>query len=187
MSLPAKLGLGAAQTRFDDLQMIHVLLTADGPIHGVGAFLPFHRYFVHIHESLLRSECNYAGAQPYWDESLDAGNFSHSVILDPESGFGGNGVGKDNCIVDGPFKDYVNSIGPGQTYGKHCINRAVDECMSQNAKKENIAGCMGKKTYVDAWNCIEGMPHSAGHGGIGGQVRTFLPLAYAGSQWTGMY
>lgn len=78
--------------------------------HNQGAFLPFHRYLVHTHETILRTECNYTGTQPYWDEVLDAGNFTHSVVLDPETGFGGDGYGANNCIKDGPFKDYVVSL-----------------------------------------------------------------------------
>lgn len=34
------------------------------PNHTQGAFLPFHRYFVTVHEHLLRAECNYTGPLP---------------------------------------------------------------------------------------------------------------------------
>ncbi|KAF2270326.1 Di-copper centre-containing protein [Lojkania enalia] len=168
MSKPAKLGLPAARTIFDEFQMSHVLNTK--VVHGVGAFLPFHRLFIHAHEALLQAECNYTGGQPYWNESLDAGNFSSSIILDPEVGFGGNGTGPLNCIVDGPFKDYVNPIGPGQTFSDHCIDRIISDCASEMAGRQSIDQCMRMQNFSAFGPCLEGMPHVAGHGGIGGQM-----------------
>lgn len=35
-----------------------------------GQFLPWHRYYMYLHEYLLRTECNYTGAQPYVHKSL---------------------------------------------------------------------------------------------------------------------
>ncbi|PVH93785.1 Di-copper centre-containing protein [Periconia macrospinosa] len=168
MSLPAKLGLTGARTRFDEFQKIHVLHTP--LIHGVGAFLPYHRYYIQAHETALRTECHYAGAQPYWDEARDAGNFSKSILLDPETGFGGDGVGPNKCIADGPFKDYVNSIGPGENITDHCIDRQINDCMSEGAAQQNVDACMKMKTFESAWNCMEAMPHSSGHSGINGQM-----------------
>ncbi|KAF2187156.1 Di-copper centre-containing protein, partial [Zopfia rhizophila CBS 207.26] len=168
MKLPAKLGLEGVRTRFDELQQVHVLQTE--MVHGVGAFLPFHRFFMHAHEHLLKTECNYTAGQPYWDESLDAGNFSRSIVLDPETGFGGDGIGTDRCIKDGPFKDYVNAIGPGRTISDHCIDRRVDDCTSQLADRKYVDECMQMRNFSTLWPCIESAPHSAGHGGIGGEA-----------------
>jgi tyrosinase len=64
---------------------------------------------MYAHEHLLRTECRYSGAQPYWDEARDAGSFSSATIFDPESGFGGDGKGASNCIADGPFARYTVS------------------------------------------------------------------------------
>jgi tyrosinase len=129
---------------------------------------------MHAHEYLLRNECNYTGGQPYWDESLDAGNFATSIVLDPETGFGGNGVGPSNCIADGPFKDYVNAIGPGPNITDHCIDRIISDCSSQGAAKSFVDTCMKAGNLSTFWPCLEGAPHSAGHGGIGGQVCLIL-------------
>lgn len=133
--------------------------------------MPFHRYFVHAHEQLLRTECNYQGAQPYWDETHDAGNFSGSSVLDPITGFGGNGQGTNNCIKDGPFKDYVNAMGPGTLVSDHCIDRQVNNGAGVFASKQFVDQCLETKTFSTAWACLEALPHTAGHGGIGGQVR----------------
>ncbi|WPB06882.1 uncharacterized protein RHO25_011542 [Cercospora beticola] len=51
-----------AKTLFQALQEQHQLQSDF--IHEVGAFLPYHRYMTHAHESLLRNKCNYTGAQP---------------------------------------------------------------------------------------------------------------------------
>lgn len=102
MSSPAKLGtIEGAENRWDELQWAHIyqsnvihgvgdcklptfffffftrylywmkvrglLLT-----HYICIVLPWHRYYVRVHELLLQTECNYTGAQPYWDEQLDA-------------------------------------------------------------------------------------------------------------------
>ncbi|KAJ4287542.1 hypothetical protein N0V90_012245 [Kalmusia sp. IMI 367209] len=125
---------------------------------------------MHAHESILRTECNYTGTQPYWDEPLDAGNFSHSVVLDSLTGFGGDGTGPNNCIADGPFKDYVNALGPFQQISDHCIDRRLDECSSAMADKKFVNDCMAMKNFTTFWPCLEGGPHGAGHGGIGGQL-----------------
>jgi tyrosinase len=134
-----------------------------------GAFLPWHRYLLHTHEYILKTECNYTGTQPYWQESLDAGNFTHSIVLDPETGFGGDGAGPNNCIKDGPFKDYVNAIGPGLSVTDHCIDRQISDCMSGMAAQNNVDQCMAMRNFSMLWPCIEDSPHKAGHGGIGGQ------------------
>ena len=39
--------------------------------HHTASFLPWHRYFLHIYESTLRSKCGYEGGLVYWDWTLD--------------------------------------------------------------------------------------------------------------------
>lgn len=168
MTLPAKLNLKGPRTRFDEFQKIHIQATTT--VHFVGAFLPFHRYLMHAHEQILRTECNYTGAQPYWDETLDAGKFSTSIVLDPVTGFGGDGQGPNNCITDGPFKNYVNPLGPYQAITNHCIDRKINECVSATAAPKYVENCMAFGNYSGFWPCLEAFPHSAGHGGMGGEV-----------------
>jgi tyrosinase len=102
---------------------------------------------------------------------MDAGRFKQSVLLDATYGFGGNGRSSDGCITDGPFSNYTNVIGPGTTNTPHCINRAINEKTSSGANQTNIDKCLKSTTYAGAWPCLEGTPHGAGHGGIGGEVR----------------
>lgn len=63
MRLPPKVGLRGCQTLFDELQANHQIQAA--VTHFVGAFLPYHRYLMHIHEHFLRTECGWTGSQPY--------------------------------------------------------------------------------------------------------------------------
>lgn len=103
--IPAQSGLAATVSRYDDLIKAHQLQS--GVVHGDGWFLPFHRLHMYAHEKLLREECGYEGAQPYWDEEADAGRFTQAEIFDTELGFGGTGRVGDRCITDGPFANYT--------------------------------------------------------------------------------
>ncbi|KAK4038185.1 hypothetical protein C8A01DRAFT_37889 [Parachaetomium inaequale] len=186
MKKPARLGLPAAKTRFDELQAIHQLQAY--ATHFVGAFLPFHRMMMYAHESALRNECNYTGYQPYWYEQQDAGNFRNSVLFDATYGFGGNGVGANGCIATGPFANYTNSLGPGYDNTQHCINRAISDQTSTGSRQANVDACLRLTTFETAWPCIEGQPHTGGHGGVGGQMLNGVsspgdPLFYLHHTW----
>ncbi|KAH8727573.1 hypothetical protein GQ44DRAFT_725108 [Phaeosphaeriaceae sp. PMI808] len=164
MKKPATLGLKGTTNRHEEHQAAHQLQSY--ATHFVGGFLPFHRALLHAHETALRTECKYKGWQPYWEEQLDAGNFTHSVLLDPVTGFGGNGSGPNHCITDGPFASYINHLGPGYEYTKHCINRIVDETFSSFSSQTLVDACLAKPDFLSAWNCIERRPHQGGHGGM---------------------
>ena len=62
MTSPAKLAkFPGAKTRWDEfagLHQVHALT-----IHSTGNFLPYHRYFLKVHEGLLK-ECGYIGPLP---------------------------------------------------------------------------------------------------------------------------
>ncbi|KAL2840821.1 hypothetical protein BJX68DRAFT_278882 [Aspergillus pseudodeflectus] len=93
-------GLDGAVNRVDDFQAAHSDQTPS--IHWVGHFALWHRYFVASYEKALGEECGYAGAQPYWNWSLDASTDIESTaiedilfesdIFDACHGFGGNGA-----------------------------------------------------------------------------------------------
>ncbi|KAI2627026.1 Di-copper centre-containing protein [Hypomontagnella submonticulosa] len=173
MSTPAKSGIPGAKTRWDELQYAHIVQTEY--VHGVGAFLPFHRYFVTVHEHLLRTECNYTGPLPYWDEPSDVGNINGSAIFDVEVGFGGNGTGAKSCIVDGPFANLTLRFKEDMTVSNYCISRYLNDRAFSAAAQEFVDMCLEREKYTDAWNCLEGRPHGAGHGGVSGtMVNTFL-------------
>jgi len=60
---PAKHGIAGARTLWDELQYIHIYQATY--IHFVGAFLPWHRYYLAAHAALLRNECDYRGRMPF--------------------------------------------------------------------------------------------------------------------------
>jgi tyrosinase len=137
-------------SRYDDLVYTHIQQTFS--IHYVGHFLPWHRYFVATYEHMLRDECGYKGAQPYWDWTLDVNPpnsnisvdeyFARSPVFDADTGFGGNGqfvpVNESNpfevpgrtgggCVQDGPFAgdSQLVHLGPTSsvTYNPQCLKR----------------------------------------------------------------
>jgi tyrosinase len=62
MKSPAKMNkMPGAKTRWDEFASLHQIHALQ--IHSTGQFLPYHRYFLHVHEYLL-SECGYTGGLP---------------------------------------------------------------------------------------------------------------------------
>ena len=106
----------------------------------------------------------------YWQEQLDAGDFAGSVVMNPEMGFGGGGRFSDDCITDGPFRNYRNQIGIGYTREDQCIRRRFNETASSFADQLYVDDCLNTNNFLAAWSCIEGWPHYAGHAGVGRQV-----------------
>lgn len=131
------------KSRYDDFQALHIAMTER--IHFVGQFLPYHRQLLSLYEKELRTTCGYTGAQPYWDWTKDAQNFSASPVFDDVYGFGGNGEWLEDisglpvtslapgplvrtgggCVKTGPFADRQISMGPGKNtaYTPHCLRR----------------------------------------------------------------
>ena len=116
----------------------------------------------------------------YWDEPLDSGSFSKSIIFDPETGFGGDGVAPSYCIQDGPFAGYVNGIGPGHLVKDHCIDRQINDAFSILTHRDFVESCYEAESYERAWPCLEGFPHAGGHGGVGREVSSLVTLPLTG-------
>jgi tyrosinase len=57
-------------------------------IHGNPKFLVWHRYFLWTFEMALRDQCNFWDPLPWWDETLDAGNFHNSDMFTNTAYFG---------------------------------------------------------------------------------------------------
>ena len=125
----------------------------------------------------------------YWDEPRDAGNFINSDVLDPITGFGGNGVGASRCIVDGPFASFIDHLGPGyRTTTPHCIHRIVNESISILSSQPYVNDCLSQSNYLDFWPCLELAPHLGGHGGVGGLMLDGIsspgdPIFYLHHTW----
>ncbi|KAJ6024002.1 Di-copper centre-containing protein [Penicillium herquei] len=137
-------------------------------------FLPWHRYYVRMHELALQNLCNYKGAHPYWDELTDYtyGNVRDSPIFDPHTGFGGNGTGSDSCVGDGPFKNIkLHMSNHHARKDSFCLSRDLDQSSFAYGTTSNIEECFGYANYTDAWQCYNGYPHGQGHGAVGGLMK----------------
>ncbi|RDW76862.1 uncharacterized protein DSM5745_06854 [Aspergillus mulundensis] len=171
-----------ARNLWDELHHLHI---GQGQyVHYVGHFLPWHRYLVRAHEVLLQTLCNYNGAQPYWDELTDyeAGPIGRSSVFDAQFGFGGNGVGRNRCINNGPFRGHTLHIRAGEANADYCISRRFNQTAWAWASRQNIDECFAERKYTDAWWCYNLYPHSAGHVAVGGVVsRDSETLALAGT------
>jgi tyrosinase len=152
------------------------------PVHGVAAFLPWHRYFVQVYEDALH-ECGYTGTAMYWDWVADSSNPTQSAVWDPITGFGGNGTGPPQSlgraprVMDGPFADYSPRYwGPDVDPHGLCRNWVEGipgnpDQMDMHAHRYTpavVQSVMDLTAFVDFARELEGGPHSAVHFGVGG-------------------
>ncbi|KAH6646180.1 hypothetical protein BKA67DRAFT_696072 [Truncatella angustata] len=164
---PASGQFSHAKNRYEDIVRVHQMMV--DTIHGNNIFLFWHRYYVWTLQQIMKDECGFTGAFPWWDETLDAGNFASSPIFTPEF-FGSMPKSKGNkgsCITDGYFADTVCHIGPGTGFTDHCLSRAVDETLTAQASKAFVTTCNSRSNYPDMENCAELGPHAYGHNGVG--------------------
>ena len=102
MDRPSAGGFPGSQNRWEDLVSVHQQQTPN--IHMSGAFLPWHRYYLAIFQSLLIEECQYGGPMLWWDETRDAGNFANANLF-TDQWFGAAPLrtsdGQATCIENG--------------------------------------------------------------------------------------
>ncbi|KXJ86055.1 hypothetical protein Micbo1qcDRAFT_126950, partial [Microdochium bolleyi] len=165
---PTRVFTTAAANRYEELVYVHQQMT--NTIHQDGVFLPWHRYFTWIFESMLREECSYTGPFPWWDEARDANNFAASGLFTSEY-FGSlppiGSDGSGSCISGGVFADIVLTIGPGQNNIRHCISRAENKTITAFDNQSYFNFCMSRTNFTVFAVCNENGPHALGHNGIG--------------------
>ena len=143
---------------------------------------------------MLRNECGYKGAQPYWDWTLDSdpsdlSKFTSSPVFDPETGFGGNGDWVENdptswmppvpgrtgggCVNDGPWaglNDVVH-MGPANstTLNEQCLKRDLaPEFAARYLNIDQTRLTLGMESYETFTGSVEGktsFDESGVHGG----------------------
>ncbi|EEU41258.1 uncharacterized protein NECHADRAFT_83487 [Fusarium vanettenii 77-13-4] len=202
------------QSRYDDFVALHINATRGGQdapslidqppnngtqpqitiygVHGVGVFLPWHRYAIWTFESVLRTECNYTGTQPYWDWTLDNPASNGSLFKSPVlKSFGGDGSATNNCVEDGPFTgDTFLNIGPLESLAKNprCLTRAITEDLFNTSSgwEDIYPPTMSRRSFVQLQAFIDSLdfiteedkvetgafvsPHTLGHSVIGGDL-----------------
>ncbi|KAK7998875.1 Tyrosinase-like protein orsC [Apiospora marii] len=169
METPSKTRYAGSISRWDELQALHVAQVQY--IHTTGSFFPWHRYYMTVHEALLRSECGYKGVIPYWNEQADqaAAPLYASSIFDAETGFGSNKTDAKGCLVDGPFANVTNTLMSDFTRGAPmCMQRGLDQAQFNLVAQAKVDLCLAAATYVDLNACLGGDPHIAGHVAVGG-------------------
>ena len=129
---------------------------------------------IHAHESILKSECNYAGTIPWWDEALDAasGDFFQSDMWE-DQWLGGNGSSVDNCVVSGPFANRTEHVGPLETTTDYCFARKFNQTKGLSyGARSNVDACYeyGGSEFEAFYNCMALYPHIAGHQAVGSVV-----------------
>ncbi|CCX16658.1 Similar to hypothetical protein AN9388.2 [Aspergillus nidulans FGSC A4]; acc. no. XP_682657 [Pyronema omphalodes CBS 100304] len=169
---------------FEDFSVIHKLQAPY--IHGESQFLPWHRAFLWTFETTLRNECNYTGAQPYWDYGHDIDivktsgrDFYSSEIFDPVTGFGGDGeMMKNNdyprrppnmplgigggCVMKGPFsKDkFKLQIAKGDKLGPadpRCLTRMFNPKVAKDWCGHEVEEAMKRtKSYKEFYQNMQG-------------------------------
>ncbi|KAI1086110.1 Di-copper centre-containing protein [Rostrohypoxylon terebratum] len=168
MDKPSSGAFPGAQNRYEDLVTVHQQLTP--LIHQRAVFLVWHRYYVFVFESLMREECGFDRAFPWWDETLDAGKFAESDIFSDDY-FGPlpakTSDGQGTCIQSGTFGGTTLHVGPGSSNTDHCLARAVDESLTGTVTSSFVSDCNSRTSYDDMRGCQELGPHAYGHNGVG--------------------
>jgi tyrosinase len=199
-----------SENRYDDFLVTHYNKTyakfdwngspenyfGDSDIHQNGLFLPWHRYFLWLYESALINECNYKGAQPFWDWSLDVpqnngAQWAAAPVFDAATGFGGNGdAANGDCISSGPFAAAGAHVDPGPptatvlTGGQRCLRRHFDPSFHDAGLgwDTSVMPLLNSNSYEDLSRGYETAPsfpalqsqkfgvHVNGHIGVGGEM-----------------
>ncbi|KAK0205783.1 hypothetical protein DFS33DRAFT_1380871 [Desarmillaria ectypa] len=176
LAAPAQTNIPDVVSRYDDLVGVHSeqsdVLGGNDYWHVTGQFLHIHRYFVHAHETLLRSECGYTGPLPYWNEVVDAGSFTTSpIVVD----FGGEGKEENNwVVVDGPFANLMRYLGPGSTNTNHMFIRQENETWSLRVGQIFVDNLLALDTMAKFRETMYSGLHVAGHEGIGGEMANVM-------------
>jgi tyrosinase len=173
----------ASKSRYEDLVALHQTLTPN--VHGNSKFLLWHRYYLWTFEDVLRTECGFNQALPWFDETRYAGRFSQSSIFSARW-LGGIALG-GNCVTNGvstkalshtppvnkvtdPLQQFANlaiNIGPGPGNQPHCLARNGDGAKTQYCNSDYVNQCNAYGDFAGMASCAEGGPHAWGHNGIG--------------------
>ncbi|KAI5361051.1 Putative tyrosinase copper-binding domain, di-copper centre-containing domain superfamily [Septoria linicola] len=164
--MPNGYGVPGARSIWEELQWAHI--KSKNWIHGVPAFLPWHRYYLRAHELLLAEHCNYNLGTPYWEEARDVANLAGAAVWDAQFGFGGDGRAGDDCVASGPFSNLTLVFnGDGIAGPPDCLKRRFDPIAFNRAAQSEIDICLRSPDWAGASGCYENWVHIAGHEGVG--------------------
>lgn len=168
MDKPSEGSYQGSHSRHEDLVWVHQQMTVE--LHGFATFLPWHRRFLNVYETMLREECDFRGPMPWWDETRDAGNFTNAPLFTPEyfgTALRRTSDGRGTCVTDGAFAGVTMHVGPGGGFSDHCLSRAVDETLTKEVSQATIDTVHHQDNFQSFWGLTEGWPHAYGHNGMG--------------------
>jgi len=163
-SRPASGMFPPAGNRYEDLVRLHQTLTPN--VHDNAKFLIWHRYFVWVFEDIMRSECGFDRALPWWDEGRNTGRFSASSVFSDE--FMGPVAINNNCVTSGAFANSNLNIGPTTENYPHCLSRAGNIQWTSQLTEDLVNQVNSWPDYKDMAYYAEGTFHAYGHLGVGG-------------------
>lgn len=197
-------GAANVSNRFEELAWAHNQLFAT--VHQSALFLPWHRYLIHIYETMLRDECGYKAPFPWWYELQDAGDFASSGLFEPEY-FGtlreieSNGPDQpadpSPCVEDGVS---IATMTESCTLTQHtqisfnrtisvglerpqCLKRGEVKYYSSWATQDRIDACESKNMtkYENHAECVNNggalsSIHTATHVALG-DIMAFIPAS----------
>ncbi|KAI0144433.1 hypothetical protein GGR57DRAFT_482024 [Xylariaceae sp. FL1272] len=166
--------ISASKNRYEDIVRLHQSYAPNIHSRSTSAqthkFLLWHRYYLWAFEQILRDECGFNRAMPWWDEKKWAGRFAQSTLFQPAY-FGslpGPTNGRGTCIYNGKFSGLQTSLGPGTaTNNPHCVQRAVNEGVTAQTGQSSYDICQQRTSYPDFHSCVEFTYHAQGHNGVG--------------------
>ena len=143
-----------ATNRYEDLARVHQQMMTT--IHGNNLFLLWHRYFVWTFEQLLRDECGFDRAFPWWDETLNAGNFHELDMFTSPDYFGTLTTGSGPvCVTSGAFSGLTCHIGPGSSNTAHCLSRVENTTDTAQCNTNFVNECNSMTSYDQMEPCLE--------------------------------
>ncbi|XP_031566332.1 uncharacterized protein LOC116301420 [Actinia tenebrosa] len=114
------------KSRYDTLITLHKTIFFNNRIHEQQHFLTWHRWYILTYENLLR-EVDCRVTVPYWDWSVVSGSpwgtSASDVWYAGDSGMGGDGTTRENCVTTGPFRLGVWELVPSAPRPR-CLKRS---------------------------------------------------------------
>ncbi|KAJ7328833.1 Di-copper centre-containing protein [Mycena albidolilacea] len=203
--------INASSSYYDDFVYMHMVsnFATRIRIHFTGLFLPWHRWFVAVYESALKTRCGFKGTSPYWNWVEDSKDVFDSVMFkdsNPVSGLGGWGdPANDVRVPDGAFSNRSNfrltypsphtlrrnwTIQPFLNFPLAGFMSDADEHLDANAtftpaerdKLVNgfVGDFVGFQKYFEGFNGSHGAVHLMMGGDLGGQCPGDAPADCVG-------
>lgn len=156
MGKPPSGKFSPSASRYEDFVRLHQQKMSQ--VHGNSIFLIWHRYYLWTFEQVLRKECGFNRAFPWWDEPKDSANLAASDMFTNQNYFGHMVAwpnGDPVCIGSGAFSGLTCHIGPGQNNQAHCLSRAWNTDLTKQVSQSYVNTCNARTSFKDMASCIE--------------------------------